>query len=127
MPAGRPKREYTEGQMAKITELARNGCHTLTIANIVGIPEATLRDNFREVLTKERAEHKNDIRVNQIKAMKAGNPAMGIFLGKNYLGQTDKQTQEHIIDKETATLLGLIDGKTKGQLPTEQEVEEAGE
>lgn len=45
---------------------------------------------------------------------------------KNRAGWKDKQTQEHIIDKDTATLLGLIDGSSKGQLPTEQEVEEAG-
>ena len=46
---------------------------------------------------------------------------MAIFLGKNELGQTDKQEIEHSLDKPTATLLGLIDGNSKGKLPDKGE------
>lgn len=42
-------------------------------------------------------------------------------------GMNEKTEHEHGVNKETATLLGLIDGSSKGQLPTSQEVEEAGE
>ena len=51
-------------------------------------------------------------------------PAMAIFLGKNELGQKDKQEIEHSLDKPTATLLGLIDGDSKGKLPDSKENED---
>ena len=93
-PVGRPPREYTPEQLADITKYARQGCHTLTIANITGIPEATLRDNFREVLTKERALHKADIRLAQNNLVEEGNATMAIWLGKQELEQTDKSIIE---------------------------------
>ena len=49
-----------------------------------------------------------------------------LILSSNH-GMSDKISTEHSVDENTATLLGLIDGSTKGQLPTEQEVEDAGE
>ena len=45
---------------------------------------------------------------------------------KNRAGWRDKQETEHTISKQTASLLGLIDGGTKGKLPASQEVEDAG-
>lgn len=45
---------------------------------------------------------------------------------KNRAGWKDKQTQEHIVDKDTAKLLGLIDGQSKGKLPDPGEAQEAG-
>ena len=41
-------------------------------------------------MEKKRAEHKAEIRSNQRRQAKT-NPVMNIFLGKNYLGQADKQ------------------------------------
>ncbi len=43
---------------------------------------------------------------------------------KNRAGWRDKQETELKLSKETASLLGLIDGETKGKLPTTQEVED---
>ena len=60
------------------------------------------------------------------KGLRDKNVAGSIFALKNF-NWHDKQTQVLEIDKNTATLLGLFDGSTKGRLPTEQEVEEAGE
>ena len=45
---------------------------------------------------------------------------------KNRAGWKDKQEHEHGINKETADLLVLIDGKTKGMLPDRAESEDAG-
>lgn len=45
---------------------------------------------------------------------------------KNRARWKDKQEHEHNLSKETATLLGLIDGSSKGKLPTGQEVEDVG-
>lgn len=43
---------------------------------------------------------------------------------KNRAGWRDKQETELSLSKETASLLGLIDGSSKGKLPTSQEVED---
>lgn len=40
---------------------------------------------------------------------------------KNRAGWTDKQETEHTLSKATATLLGLIDGNSKGKLPDKGE------
>ena len=44
---------------------------------------------------------------------------------KNRAGWKDKNETEIKVAKETATLLGLIDGSSKGALPTKQEIKEA--
>jgi hypothetical protein len=75
--------------------LALSGCQNNTIANIMDIPKQTLVDNFRQLLTKKRCERKYNIRKQQDAAAKKGNPALLIFLGKNELGQADKQDIEH--------------------------------
>lgn len=46
---------------------------------------------------------------------------------KNRAGWKDKQEHEHGISKETATLLGMIDGTSKGKLPDRAESEDAGQ
>lgn len=45
---------------------------------------------------------------------------------KNRAGWRDKQETEHTLNKQTAQLLGLIDGRTKGKLPDRQEAQDAG-
>jgi len=40
---------------------------------------------------------------------------------KNRAGWKDKQETEHTLSKETVTLMGLIDGKSKGKLPSKRE------
>jgi len=44
---------------------------------------------------------------------------------KNRAGWRDKQETEHTISEDTITLLGLIDGGTKGKLPDRQEEQDA--
>lgn len=46
---------------------------------------------------------------------------------KNRAGWRDKQEHEHGITKELGSLLGLIDGGTKGKLPDQEEGEDAGQ
>lgn len=48
-----------------------------------------------------------------------------IFALKNF-GWTDKREYQHDITPELATVLGLIDGSSKGKLPDSQEGEDAG-
>lgn len=43
---------------------------------------------------------------------------------KNRAGWRDRQETEHTLSKSTATLLGLIDGNSKGKLPNNKELED---
>jgi len=86
----RPKRVFTDEIMQRIEECALNGCQNKTIANILDIPNTTLIRRFSKLLEKKRSERRNILRSNQTKMSKT-QPAMAIFLGKNELGQVDKQ------------------------------------
>ena len=83
-----PKRIIDE---AEVIKYALAGCYDKTIARLTGIPETTLKRRCGDLISKKRAERKYNIRAAQDKAIKAGNPAMLIFLGKNELNQVDKQ------------------------------------
>lgn len=75
----------------EVIKYALAGCYDKTIARLTGIPETTLKRRCGVLISKKRAERKYNIRAAQDKAIKQGNPALLIFLGKNELGQVDKQ------------------------------------
>ena len=85
----RPKKEFSKAKVVKIKAMAMNQCHTKTIAEAIGEPESTIRGCFRELLTQKRAEGRAELRKRQNAAAEKGNPALLIFLGKNYLDQKD--------------------------------------
>jgi len=87
---GRPKRVFSKEQKDKITEMALNNCHMDTIALALNIPKQTLLDNFRSYIRQKRAEGRTELRRMQ-RNQAPKSPAMAIFLGKNELGQSDKQ------------------------------------
>ena len=93
---------------------------------MLGCEYEVLDNNYRKLMKKKRAEGKAWLRDRQHETAEK-NPIMQIWLGKNNLDQTDKHIQELKVDKDTASLLGLIDGSTKGQLPNRQEDEDARE
>lgn len=111
---GRPKQEWTKSQMNEMSRLALNGCQNNTIATIMNIPQVTLVRNFGQLLTKKRCERKNNLRKMQNTAAKKGNPALLIFLGKNELGQADKQDIEHGVTDGLADLMKEIGGNGSG-------------
>ena len=110
---GRPKRKFTQEQIAKIEECAFHGCQTETIATLTGIPASTLRDNFRGFLDKKRAERKLELRKAQDKQASEGNSALLIFLGKNELGQVDKKEHEITASIESTKPLNLEEMKKR--------------
>lgn len=118
----RPLRKFTNEQINQMQEYALTGCQNNTIATLMDIPIVTLVRRFGKLLTIKRAERKYKLRKAQNeKALISKDTGMLCFLGKNELGQTDKQITELNLSKETATLLGLIDGNSKGKLPTKGE------
>lgn len=88
---GRPKKSFTDEEIAQMSKYAFEGCQNTTIANLMDISIDTLQLHFKTLLCKKRCERKLRLRQQQNKAAKGGNPALLIFLGKNYLDQTDKR------------------------------------
>lgn len=85
---GRPKLQI-DGEL--VEKLAGIGCPNKEIASIVGCSVDTLDRHFADVITKGRENGKTRLRKKQIEVALAGNVTMLIFLGKNMLGQSDKQ------------------------------------
>ena len=92
---GRPKRVFTAAQIKKMGELAYGGCQNNTIAGLMDIPKETIVANFGQFLWKKRCERKQWLRECQDQSAEDGAIPMQIFLGKNELGQADKNEVEH--------------------------------
>lgn len=83
---GATKRIVPPDEVYKLAEL---GCTNKEIAEWFMIKEDTLHYNFCDYLTKARAGMKRRLRSIQLKVALEGNATMLIWLGKNYLGQSD--------------------------------------
>ena len=123
---GRPRETFlTQAQEKKMDRMAKDQCKHRTIAEVLGISRDHLRQYYLPRLIKKGAEGRVELQRDQ-RVMQKRQPSVAIFRGKNYLGQTDKQEIKHAVTEEAATLLGLIDGTSKGQLPDRAEGENAG-
>ena len=89
MAGGRPKFKI---DYDKVEKLAAIMCTQEEIASVLGCSVDTLqRDTeFCGIYKKGLEKGKSSLRRKQFELANK-NPAMAIFLGKNYLGQTDKQ------------------------------------
>jgi hypothetical protein len=88
---GRPPIPIDEQQ---VENLAKIGCTYSEIGAVVGCSKATLNSRFRTIISKGHEELKMSIRRMQLQAANKGNIVMMIWLGKQYLGQQDKQHVE---------------------------------
>lgn len=75
----------------QVEKLARIGCTDKEIALLAGISESTLRRRCREALSRGRASLAKSLRRKQLELARKGSVPMLIWLGKQYLGQTDRQ------------------------------------
>jgi precorrin-4 methylase len=90
--AGRPHVVLDEG---RIGQLAFDGCKDATIAAVMGCAPQTITDNYSKVLVKKRGERRAALHSRQTLQALRGDNTMLIWLGKNELEQTDKQSIEH--------------------------------
>ena len=82
------KKELTvENQVEK---LASYGLTNKEISEALGYDDSTLKRKFENFLVKGRAALKQRLKKKQIQVALSGNVVMLIWLGKQYLGQTDK-------------------------------------
>ena len=87
----RPKREFTQHEKNLIARYALNGGKNNTIAMALNMPVNTLTNRFDKLLKKCRAKRKLKLAGYQTRQSKTSSD-MAKFLGKNELGQVDKQT-----------------------------------
>ena len=71
--------------------LAALGVPMVDIAFVVGCSVDTLERRFRDEIEEGRANGRTRLRQKQLEVALSGNPAMLIWLGKQMLGQSDKQ------------------------------------
>ena len=86
---GRPKKYSLD--IRQVEQLAEYGCTDTEMASFFDIPRTTLERNYEHYITKGRESGKIRLRQYQWAAAKKGNVAMLIWLGKQILGQSDKQ------------------------------------
>ena len=85
----RPKKYNLDTK--QVEQLAGFGCTDTEIASFFDISRTTLERNYEHYLTKGRESGKIRLRQYQWASAKKGNVAMLIWLGKQLLGQSDKQ------------------------------------
>lgn len=74
-----------------VFELASIFCTNEQIATIVGCSADTIERRFAGIVEKGREVAKSNLRRKQYEVAMSGNVGMLIWLGKQYLGQSDKQ------------------------------------
>ena len=95
---GRPKIEFSDKEWGYIENLCGLMCTGEEIAGFLGVSYDTLEKRIREVhdcsftdyYKRHSAKGRVSLRRSQFKAAEGGNATMLVWLGKQYLGQTDK-------------------------------------
>tara|TARA_Y100000310_G_scaffold248745_1_gene254663 strand:- start:13 stop:324 length:312 start_codon:yes stop_codon:yes gene_type:complete len=86
---GRPKKYNIDTE--QVEKLAGLGCTNTEIGSWFGCSPDLIEKSYSEFLVKGRDKGKIRLRQWQLKAAERGNVAMLIWLGKQLLGQSDKQ------------------------------------
>ena len=94
MPAGRPKKKI---DYKTVEKLANIQCTQEEIAQILEVSARTLQrdEKFCRIYKKGMDNGRMALRRLQWQGAESGNTTMLVWLGKQYLGQKDKQDIEH--------------------------------
>jgi len=84
------KKEEIKRNSKKVEKLASFGLTNKEIAEALVYDENTLKRNFEIFLIKGRANLKQRLKTKQIQVAMGGNVSMLIWLGKQYLDQSEK-------------------------------------
>ena len=110
---GRPKFVKCDDQAARIREAAKVGCSLESIARIEGLPEPTVRKHYKEEIRTSFEKGKERLRSAQWKlAVEEGNARMLEWLGKQYLGQSDKVESKGDVDVRQEIAIKLVRPKS---------------
>ena len=106
MPAGRPRIELNEEMVEK---LAAIGCTVQEIADIMGVGDSTIKRNYDLPIKTGRAVLHMSLKRKQVELAKAGNTTMLIWLGKQYLSQSDKVEQKVSVQERVEIPDSVVD------------------
>ena len=101
----RPKKYKIDTE--QVEKLASFGCTNIEIGSFFGCSPDLLEKSYSEYLAKGRDKGRIRLRQLQWKAAEAGSHTMLIWLGKQMLGQTDKQEFELIKPFDRIDLEGI--------------------
>ena len=118
MAVSRPPIKWSTAEVDLFKKLCGIFCTKAEVCSVMGIKDhrtldRLIADNFPETPTWEEAfaalsgTGRASLRRMQFEAAMSGNTAMLIFLGKNYLGQTDQGARQEE-DKDTSSRLAVM-------------------
>lgn len=119
---GRPRKVLTEEAVKLIESLARIMCTEEEIAACLSVNPLTFHteDNdavFKEAIKRGYSQGKQSLRREQWKLAQKGNASMLIWLGKQWLGQTERQevsfTENNKLQVMSDYIGDIKNGKTK--------------
>ena len=112
----------------KIQMLASFGCSITEIAKYFRIDESTVRKKYKDELETGRESLKVQLRQLQWDHAARGNTALLIWLGKQYLGQTDRKEIDLIGNLESVLKeCGFEDSPIDAEYSVEEEDTEQAE
>jgi hypothetical protein len=99
----RPRIEVDYKQAGKLAEIQ---CTIDEIAHVLGVSSTKLKrdDEFRAIYDQAREKGKTSLRRLQWAAARRGSTAMLIWLGKQYLGQTDRVESAVTVSRNVRSL-----------------------
>ena len=114
-PVGRPRKDLTDKEWEMFLSMMRISCTQVECCSVLGMDEDTLERNiaergevnFSEIYKKYSGQGKTSLRRLQYSSAESGNVTMQIWLGKQWLGQTDKTDTNVAISK--APVVNLTD------------------
>lgn len=97
-----PSKELTDQDFTRLLNMMRIQCTQTEICMVLGMSDTTLNrrlkergyENFADCYKKHNGEGRMSLRRMQWEAAENGNPTVLIWLGKQYLGQSDKINAE---------------------------------
>lgn len=114
-PGGRPRIKI---DYAACEKLARIMCTQSEIAEVLGVSLSTLEHDkeFLRIHKKGIEAGKASLRRMQWKSAEGGNVTSQIWLGKQYLGQRDKQELTGKDGEQLSVKFEIVDGRTAGNV-----------
>jgi hypothetical protein len=111
LKGGRPPFELSDEDFTRLVNMIRIQCTQEEICGVFCVTDKTLNvalkkrgeSGFSELYKKHQDEGRSSLRRAQWKAANDGNPTMLVWLGKQVLGQRDKQELDHRSSDGTMT------------------------
>lgn len=129
MRTGRPKLIINQDLFEDLCQIQ---CTRTEITAILHVSEPTLRRwvhrtyggrTFDAVHSEKAEAGKQSLRRAQIKTALSGNATMQIWLGKQYLGQSDKLEIDHRIESEIERELARLAASSQTEVPRRAEAD----